>query len=159
MFRYRRRNVMRIPPSRPAMYSKNRTSSPSQENSPRKQVVEKWMRLCKIAAPDTIGPGATDLAVGGVGENLGVASLAFVLPSLGCVFADVAETGELWHLAEPATEVACLEAREAVLTRGKYLTEGAGVELVNHLAVAALDSVQSVVLELNVKLKGRKTHL
>ena len=101
--------------------------------------------------------GASDLGVLVGGEDLSVAGLASVGPALGLLGADAVETGERGDLAEPAADEDVLEV--VGVAGGKDLAEGAGVELVHHLAVGANDGVHGVGLELGVVLEGLHAHL
>lgn len=74
-----------------------------------------------------------------------MASLTIVGPTLRHCGADAVETREIWSLAEPATDKDLLEL--VCATRRKNLSEGAGVELVDHLTVSVLDCLESIGLE------------
>jgi hypothetical protein len=114
-------------------------------------------RLCEIAAPDTGVQSATDLGVVVRSEDLGVASLALVGPAVGLGRADTVKTGEGGDLAEPATDKDVLEV--VSVSGGKDLAEGAGVELVDHLAVGGDNRVHGVGLELLVVCKSLQAQL
>lgn len=101
--------------------------------------------LSQIASPDTIGERATNLGVSSRGKDVGVASLTIVGPTLGHSGTDTIETSEVRSLAEPATDENLLKL--VCATRRKNLSERAWVELVNHLAVTILDSLECVGLE------------
>lgn len=100
---------------------------------------------------------AADLRVVVGGEDLGVAGLALVAPSIGLGRADTIKTGKAGDLAEPATDEDVLEVVSAA--GGEDLAVGAGVELVDHLSVAGHDGVHGVGLELGAVLEGLHAHL
>ena len=102
-------------------------------------------RLSNVAAPDALCVGASDLGVVLAGEDVGVASLAVVGPALGHISADAVQAGHVGPLAEPATDEDALEL--VGLSGGEDLAEGAGVELVLHLAVAIIARLEGVGLE------------
>jgi hypothetical protein len=99
------------------------------------------IRLCKIAAPDTVEPCATNLGVVVGGEDLGVAGLALVRPAFGHGGANTVKAGESGDLAEPSANEDGHEGLYGVLTRSENLTVGAGVELVRHDTSACGDTV------------------
>lgn len=106
-------------------------------------------RLCKIAAPDTLVERTSNLGVLRGGEDLGVASLAFVCPALGHLAANAVETGGLGKLAKPAAdedlgEVVVALVVLAILAGGENLTECASVQLVDHDTIAGDDGVHGV---------------
>lgn len=103
------------------------------------------MRLSNVAAPDTLGVGASDLGVVLAGEDVGVASLAVVSPARRHGGADAVHARHVRLLAEPAANEDALEF--IGLSRGEHLAEAARVELVLHLAVAVIASLQGVGLE------------
>lgn len=110
--------------------------------------------LSQIASPDTIGERATNLGVSSRGKDVGVASLTIVGPTLGHSGTDTIETSEVRSLAEPATDENLLKL--VCATRRKNLSEGAGVELVNHLTISIDGCLESVGLE-SVAL-GERAH-
>ena len=102
-------------------------------------------RLSNVTAPDALCVGASNLLVVWAGKDISVTSLAVVGPSLGHGAADAVETGHIGPLAEPAADEDALEL--IGLAGGEDLAEGAGVELVLHLAIAIVAGLESVALE------------
>lgn len=99
----------------------------------------------------------TDLGVVVGGKNLSVTGLAVVRPPVGLGGADTVKTGESGDLAKPAADEDVLEVVR--VAGGEDLAEGAGVELVYHLAVGRNNGVHGVGLELGVVGKGLQAHL
>lgn len=104
--------------------------------------------LSKIASPDTFEKSASDLAVVGRGEDLGVAGLTHVGPTLGLSGANTVESRKGGNFAKPATDEDVLKVVSRA--RRKNLAVCAGVELVRHDTRGRLDTVQGVILELRV---------
>lgn len=87
-----------------------------------------------------------DLAVAAGSEDLGVASLALIGPSIRLCSADTIEAGKGRDLAEPSSNEDVLKVGFGA--RGEDLTVSARVELVDHLTVAGDNRVQGISLKL-----------